>query len=84
MRLPTPRDLKEPDGWRFSSLRKMRQPAALERAEDSMRGVEIHGVGRSGEAMVADSVRVIFLEKCCTLTVVCMYIMYRRDYGSRL
>lgn len=24
MRLPIPRDLKEPDGWRFSSLRKMR------------------------------------------------------------
>ena len=24
MRLPMPRDLKEPAGWRFSSLRKMR------------------------------------------------------------
>lgn len=24
MRLPMPRDLKEPEGWRFSSLRNMR------------------------------------------------------------
>ena len=42
-----PRDLKEPAGCRFSSLRKMRLPAALERAADSTRGVSIHGVGRS-------------------------------------
>lgn len=55
IRLPIPLDLKEPDGWRFSSLRKMRQPAALERAEDSMRGVEIHGLGRSLDGMVPNS-----------------------------
>ena len=42
-----PRDLKEPAGCRFSSLRKMRQPAALERAADSTRGVRIQGVGIS-------------------------------------
>ena len=45
MRFPIPRDLKEPAGWRFSSWRKMRQPAALESAEDSIRGVVIQGLG---------------------------------------
>lgn len=43
-----PRDLKEPEGWRFSSLRKMRHPAALDRAADSINGVETHGLGKSG------------------------------------
>lgn len=58
-----PRDLNDPEGWRFSSFRKMRlerdqfgedgdvvgtatdQPAALERAEDSIKGVSIQGLG---------------------------------------
>ena len=51
MKLPIPRDLKEPAGWRLSSLRKMRQFAALERAEDSIRGVEIQGLGRDSVDM---------------------------------
>ena len=46
MRLPMPRDLNEDEGWRFSSLRKMRQLAARDRAEDSSSGVWIHGLGR--------------------------------------
>lgn len=45
MKLPTPRDLKEEEGWRFSSLRKMRQPAARERTADSWRGVLRQGRG---------------------------------------
>ena len=48
MKLPGPRDLKDPPGWRFSSLRKMRLPAEAERVGDSIRGVRIQGVGRVG------------------------------------
>lgn len=52
-----PRDLKEPEGWRFSSLRKMRQPAALESVLDSTNGVSIHGFvfgeGRAMDPMAA-------------------------------
>ena len=36
-----PRDLKEPDGWRSSSLRKMRHLAERERTVDSTSGVSI-------------------------------------------
>lgn len=61
MKLPMPRDLKEPDGWRFSSFRKMRQEAALERAEDSMSGVVIQGLGRGSDAIL-DAERSIDLE----------------------
>ena len=63
MRLPMPRDLKEPDGCRFSSLRKMRQPAALERAEDSTRGVEIQGLGSGLAAGISWSERAIVFER---------------------
>ena len=41
--LPTPRDLKDPDGWRLSNFRKMRHPAVLERWVDSISGVRRHG-----------------------------------------
>lgn len=50
----------------------MRQPAALERAEDSMRGVEIHGLGRPCDAMVPVSKRVIVLEGCYSFTGIYM------------
>ena len=62
MWLPIPRDLKEPDGCRFSSLRKMRQPAALERAEDSTRGVAIQGLGIDLAARLPSSKRAIVFE----------------------
>ena len=39
IRWEMPRYLKEPDGWKFSSLRKILQPAIFERAGDSMSGV---------------------------------------------
>lgn len=38
-----PRDLKEPEGCRSSSLRKT-HPAARESAVDSMSGVRFHGL----------------------------------------
>jgi hypothetical protein len=41
--------LKEPEGWVFSSLRKMLHPAARERGGEEMRGVSTHGLGGSGE-----------------------------------
>jgi len=44
MKAPMPRDLKEPEGWRRSSLRKI-HPAALERLADSTRGVLRQGLG---------------------------------------
>lgn len=43
------RDLKEPEGWQFSSLRKMLHPAARERGGENMRGVSTQGLGGSGE-----------------------------------
>jgi len=61
-RLPMPRDLKEPAGWRFSSLRNMRQPAAMERAEDSIRGVEIQGLGSELHSMLTVSECAMVLE----------------------
>lgn len=43
-----PRDLNDPDGCRFSSLRWIWQPACLERVGEWMSGVWRQGVGRSG------------------------------------
>ncbi len=43
------RDLKEPEGWVFSSLRKMLHPAAREMVGEKMRGVSTQGLGGSGE-----------------------------------
>ncbi len=43
------RDLKEPDGWTFSSLRKMLHPATRDRGAEWMRGVSTQGLGGSGE-----------------------------------
>ena len=72
----THRDLKDPAGWRFSSLRKIRlhlifsvgtyilgmkrledegvtyHPAALDRAEDSIKGVSTQGAWGSFGAML--------------------------------
>jgi len=42
------RDLNEPEGWRFSSLRKMLHPADWESGIERMSGVSIHGLGGSG------------------------------------
>ena len=43
------RDLKEPEGWVFSSLRKMLHPAAREMGGEKRRGVSTQGLGGSGE-----------------------------------
>ena len=43
------RDLKEPEGWVFSSLRKMLHPAAREMVGEKRRGVSTQGLGGSGE-----------------------------------
>lgn len=43
------RDLKEPEGWVFSSLRKMLHPAARERGGEKRRGVSTQGLGGSRE-----------------------------------
>lgn len=48
--LPIPRDLNEPEGWRFSSLRYMLHPAERERGREWMRGVSIQGLGVSSAA----------------------------------
>lgn len=45
-KLPIPRDLKEPEGWRFSSLRWISQPADLESVGEWIRGVRRQGLGR--------------------------------------
>ena len=63
-----PRDLKEEDGWRFSSLRKMRlyldqyngseecsytyQPAAFDKTLDSTSGVSIQGFAVVGGSAI--------------------------------
>lgn len=59
--MPIARDLKEPLGWTFSSLRKMRQPAAREREADSTRGVWIHGVWEIGVVAVSGAMLPILL-----------------------
>lgn len=46
-KFPMPRDLNDPDGCRFSSLRWIWQPACLERVGEWMSGVWRQGVGRS-------------------------------------
>ena len=43
-----PRDLKEPEGCRFSSLRYIWQLACLESVAEWIRGVSRHGRGRAG------------------------------------
>ena len=43
IKFPTPRILKEPEGWRRSSFAKTWQPAAAERDSDAMHGVLIQG-----------------------------------------
>lgn len=42
-RLPMPRDLKEPDGCKFSSLSHTLHPACLDKAADLTSGVLIQG-----------------------------------------
>lgn len=56
MKLPTPRDLNEPDGWRRSSLRKIRHPASLDSLADSINGVSIQGFLISGEEVMVNIV----------------------------
>lgn len=43
------RDLKEPEGWTFSSFRKILHPAARDRGGEKMSGVSTHGLGGTGE-----------------------------------
>ena len=56
MRLPMPRDLKEPAGWRFSSLRKMRLAWVVSTATEGGRvGEEAHTILQPSKAQKTPS-----------------------------